>query len=239
MPVPAVMELSPESPILEMLGMTKRFAGVTVLRNVDFSVRSGEVHALMGENGAGKSTLMKILGGVHRPSAGKVRFLGKPFQATDPGQVLHAGIALIHQEISLVPHLTVAENLLLGAEPIRRGFLLDRPAMDRRARTLLSSLDDRIDPSARVEQLSIAEQQVVEIARALRHENRILVMDEPTASLDATNREVVLHLIEEAKARGAAILGIFHDEAARERVCDRLVDVTGFTPPGHRPGAAA
>jgi len=205
-----------------MLGMTKRFAGVTVLRNVDFSVRAGEVHALMGENGAGKSTLMKILGGVHRPSAGQVRFLGKPFQATDPGHVLHAGIALIHQEISLVPHLTVAENLLLGAEPIRRGFLLDRQAMATRARSLLSSLDDRIDPSARVERLSIAEQQVVEIARALRHENRILVMDEPTAALTERESARLFSLIHRLRSQGTGIVYITHRMAEIEQLADRV-----------------
>ncbi len=218
----AGMQGAPVGPILEMKGIVKRFGGVTVLKGVDFVVRPAEVHALMGENGAGKSTLMKILGGVYPPSAGTLQYQGRLFQPADPRTVLRAGIALIHQEISLVPHLTVAENLLLGDEPRNRLGLIDRAAMRKRARVLLSRLDDRIDPLARVQSLSIAEQQVVEIARALRHDARVLVMDEPTAAL--TEREAIrlFALIEQVRSQGTALIYITHRMAEIERLADRV-----------------
>lgn len=213
---------SQADPILEMRGIVKRFGGVTVLRGVGLRVHASEVHALMGENGAGKSTLMKILGGVHAPTEGTMHCQGRLFEPADPGAVLRAGIALIHQEISLVPHLTVAENLLLGDEPRNRFRGIDRAAMLKRARELLARLDDRIDPLARVETLSIAEQQVVEIARALRHQARVLVMDEPTAALTEREAARLFDLIEQLRSQGTALIYITHRMAEIERLADRV-----------------
>lgn len=218
----AGMQEAPAGPILEMKGIVKRFGGVTVLKGVDLVVRAAEVHALMGENGAGKSTLMKILGGIYPPSAGTLHYQGRGFQPTDPRTVLKAGIALIHQEISLVPHLTVAENLLLGDEPRNRLGWIDRAAMRKRAQVLLSRLDDRIDPLARVQSLSIAEQQVVEIARALRHDARVLVMDEPTAALTEREATRLFALIEQLRSQGTALIYITHRMAEIERLADRV-----------------
>ena len=210
-------------PVLEMRGITKRFGGVTVLRGVDFAVRAGEVHALMGENGAGKSTLMKILGGVFPASEGNVLLAGRPLAARGPTEVLRAGIALIHQEISLVPTLTVAENVLLGAEPRHRLFRwVDRARMREEATRLLASLDNRISPDALVSELSIAEQQVVEIARALRHENRVIVMDEPTAALSEREAERLFGLIIRLREQGVGIVYISHRMTEVERLADRV-----------------
>ena len=210
-------------PVLQMRGITKRFGGVTVLRGVDFAVRAGEVHALMGENGAGKSTLMKVLGGVFPPSEGSILLAGRPLIARGPTEVLRAGIALIHQEISLVPTLTVAENVLLGAEPRHRIFRwVDRPRMREEAARLLASLDDRISPDALVAELSIAEQQVVEIARALRHDNRVLVMDEPTAALSEREAERLFALIIRLREQGVGIVYISHRMTEVERLADRV-----------------
>jgi len=211
------------APVLVMRGITKQFGGVTVLRGVDFNVRAGEVHALMGENGAGKSTLMKILGGVFPATAGTISLAGRPLIVRGPSDALRAGVALIHQEISLVPTLSVAENILLGAEPrhrVRRS--IDRERMREEARRLLAALDDRISPDAAVSDLSLAEQQVVEIARALRHENRILVMDEPTAALSEREAERLFALIRRLRDQGVGIVYISHRMPEVERLADRV-----------------
>jgi ribose transport system ATP-binding protein len=211
------------APVLVMRGITKQFGGVTVLRSVDFSVRAGEVHALMGENGAGKSTLMKILGGVCPATAGTISLAGRPLIVRGPGDALRSGVALIHQEISLVPTLSVAENILLGAEPRHRvRCSIDRERMREEARRLLAALDDRIPPDAAVLDLSLAEQQVVEIARALRHENRILVMDEPTAALSEREAERLFALIRRLRDQGVGIVYISHRMPEVERLADRV-----------------
>ncbi|HRE81456.1 MAG TPA: sugar ABC transporter ATP-binding protein [Opitutaceae bacterium] len=211
-----------KSPLLEMRGISKRYFGVPVLREVDLTVYSGEVHALMGENGAGKSTLMKILAGIVRPEAGEMRFNEKPFAARSPGEVLRSGITLIHQELNLAPKLTVTDNIFLGAELRRWGGVLDRPRMEAIATQLLSELQAGFGARARVDSLTIAEQQLVEIARALRHRTQLLIMDEPTAALSERETVRLFALISRLRAQGTAIIYISHRMAEVQQLADRV-----------------
>jgi len=205
-----------------MRGITKRFFDTRVLQEVDLTLWPGEVHALMGENGAGKSTLMKILGGMLRPDAGRILFEGRPFSPANPGEVLRAGIALIHQELNLVPQLTVAENIFLGSEPRDRRRLVDRPRMLAGAARMLAELEAGFAPETRVADLSLAGQQLVEIARALHHESRVLVMDEPTAALSEREAVRLFGLIQRLRARGTAIVYISHRLPEVQAMADRV-----------------
>src|SRR4051812_25053955 len=170
-------------PVLSMRQITKRFYATTVLRDVSLTCRRGEVHAIVGANGAGKSTLMKVLGGVYPPDGGELLLDGQPVRFRDPHQALARGISLIHQEFTLLPERSVAENILLGREP-RRRLGVDRRALTEQARALLADLDAaQIPPRRLVRRLTVAQRQAVEIAKALSYRPRILVMDEPTAAL--------------------------------------------------------
>src|SRR5579885_1254985 len=170
----------PPSPLLSLRGVSKRFGGVVALAEVDFDLRAGEIHALLGENGAGKSTLIKVLGGIVRPDAGAIEIDGRPAEVRDAAEADRLGIRLIHQELSLAPNLSVAENILLGREPTRLGLLIDRRRLDAMAAALVAGLDmPEIGPvRAPVGSLSVARRQLVEIARALAVRARILVLDE-------------------------------------------------------------
>src|SRR5687768_4145766 len=167
-------------------GIEKAFGTTRALASVSLRVREGSVHALLGENGAGKSTLMKILSGAQRPDRGTLSLDGEPFDPLDPLSARRAGVAIVHQELSICPHMNVAENLLLGAEESRFGFVSRAAGLSRveRALSLITRGGRAIDPFARAGALSAAEQQLVEIARALSHERcRLLILDEPTSSL--------------------------------------------------------
>ncbi|WP_225768788.1 sugar ABC transporter ATP-binding protein [Inquilinus sp. Marseille-Q2685] len=197
------------APRFEMRGIRKAFPGVVALDGVSFACRAGEIHALCGENGAGKSTLMKVLGGVYAPDAGEILVDGAPARFAHPAAARAAGISIIHQELSLLPDRTVAENIHLGIEPVRR-FRLDRAAMRAGARSLLSRLASDIDPDTPARDLTIAEQQTVEIAKALAVDAHILVMDEPTAALDDVEAARLLQLVRGLKAAGVAVVYISH-----------------------------
>ncbi|GAB2845881.1 sugar ABC transporter ATP-binding protein [Lentzea nigeriaca] len=191
-------------------GITKSFLGVPVLRGVDLELRAGEVHALMGENGAGKSTLLKVLAGVHRPDSGRILLGGNEVSFATPRDAQAAGIAIIHQELNLLPHRTVAENVFLGREPVRRGQV-DRRAMVAETRRLLDWLgEDGIDPEAGVVRLPVAQRQVVEIVKALSADARVLAMDEPTAALADHEVELLYDLVARLRDRGMAILYVSH-----------------------------
>ncbi|WP_289501288.1 ATP-binding cassette domain-containing protein [Gloeocapsopsis sp. IPPAS B-1203] len=196
-------------PRLEMRGISKKFHGVSALSNVDLSVYPGEVHALMGENGAGKSTLMKILAGAYENDEGEIRINGETVKISDPKAARQAGIALIYQELNVAPNLTVAENIFMGSE-FTKGYLLDRDRMNQEAAQVLNSLGASFGPNDVVSSLSIAEQQQVEIARALKDNSRILVMDEPTAALSDRETERLFELIRKLRADGIAIIYISH-----------------------------
>jgi ABC-type sugar transport system ATPase subunit len=196
-------------PLLEVVGLTRRFHGVVALDQVDFDVRPGEIHALVGENGAGKSTLINIIGGVLQPSAGSIRIDGHERHLPTPTSAQQAGLSVIFQEFNLLPHLSVAENIYVNREPTRRGAI-DWQAMNRGSREVLRRLGLDIDPRIAVDRLSVAQQQLVEIARALSFESRVIVMDEPTASLSDREADRLLEIVRSLAAAGTAIIYVSH-----------------------------
>ncbi|MFT4190513.1 MAG: sugar ABC transporter ATP-binding protein [Comamonas sp.] len=215
---------SAPKPVLQVAlrGISKAFGPVKVLEAVDFSLAAGEIHALMGENGAGKSTLMKVLCGVHQADAGSIEVEGRPVAIRGTADAEALGIAIIHQELNLIPQLTVMENLFLGREPSRWG-LIDGRAMREQARHWLQRVGAAgIDPEAEAGSLSIGQQQMVEIAKALSLKARVLVMDEPTAALTEREIERLFAIMAELKARGVAIVYVSHRMEEIFRVCDRI-----------------
>ncbi|WP_341528128.1 sugar ABC transporter ATP-binding protein [Nostoc sp. UHCC 0302] len=208
-------------PVLEMQGIVKQFHGVPALQNVNLTIYPGEVHALMGENGAGKSTLMKILAGAYIADEGEIRINGNPVKITDPATARKAGINLIYQELNVAPNLTVTENIFMGSE-LRRGQFLDRKAMQHEAEQVLSSLGANFTPNTVVGTLSIAEQQQVEIARALKDNSRVLVMDEPTAALSDRETERLFEVIRKLRNDGIAIIYISHRMEEIYALADRI-----------------
>jgi putative multiple sugar transport system ATP-binding protein len=211
------------SEILEMRGITKRFPGVVALHEVNLSVRAGEIHAVVGENGAGKSTLMKVLSGVypHGSYEGEIRFQGEPRQFRDIADSEALGIIIIHQELALVPLLSIAENIFLGNEPARLG-VVDRHAAHARTRDLLAKVGLSESPATIVDDLGVGKQQLVEIAKALSKEVKLLILDEPTASLNETDSQALLELLLGLKAQGIACILISHKLNEIERVADTI-----------------
>ena len=205
-----------------MQGISKAFGPVRVLEEVDFAIAGGEIHALMGENGAGKSTLMKILSGVYRSDAGSIVIDGKTVDIRSTRQAEACGIAIIHQELNLIPQLSVMENLFLGREPSRFG-VIDSARMRREAQAQLASLGaGNIDPEAEAGSLSIGQQQMVEIAKALAMDARLLIMDEPTAALTEREIDTLFGLMQALKARGVAIVYVSHRMEEIFRICDKI-----------------
>src|SRR6478672_7868962 len=211
------------APFLELRGIVKRFPGVVALNGVGFDVRPGEVHALLGENGAGKSTLIKVISGVYRPDAGTIQVDGRPVDIRTPHDAQALGISTIYQEFTLAPDMTVAENIFLGREPLRVRALsiVDRKALIRQTRDVLASLDLQIDPEAVVRHLGVAQQQMVEIAKALSLDARLIIMDEPTATLTAHEIERLFEAIARLKQRGVAIVYVSHRLDEVKTICDR------------------
>jgi ribose transport system ATP-binding protein len=198
------------TPFFSMRGIVKRFPGVLALNGVDFDLRRGEVHVLLGENGAGKSTLIKVLSGVYAPDGGEIRWEGRPVTIRTPLDAQKLGVSTIYQELNLVPDMTVAENIFLGREPMRGlGFVNGRDLV-RQARDMLGSLQLDIDPQAVVRTLGIAQQQMVEIAKALSLNAQLIVMDEPTAVLTAREIDRLFATIVQLKASGVGIIYISH-----------------------------
>jgi ribose transport system ATP-binding protein len=195
---------------LEMQHISKSFPGVQALRDVQLEVRRGEIHALMGENGAGKSTLMKILVGIYHPDSGTIKVDGQTTSIDTPGQARTLGISIIHQELNLAPNLSVAENIALGKEPHSFGGWLDRRTMNRDAQAALVQVGANFPPTTIVSVLSVAQQQLVEIAKALSEHARILVMDEPTASLSEHETQKLFAIIRALRDQGISIIYISH-----------------------------
>ncbi len=211
-----------DAPLLEMKEISKTFPGVQALRDVSLEVRVGEVHALVGENGAGKSTLMRILGGIHQRDAGEIRLRGQVVEILSPFQARVQGVSIIHQELNQIPALSVAENIFLGREPRRALGFLDWEAMFARAGALLQDLGLPIDPHRRLGTLTVAEQQLVEIAKALSVEADLLVMDEPTAALTIEETERLFSFIHDLRQRGVGIVYITHRLEEVFRIADRV-----------------
>ncbi|MCG8689943.1 MAG: sugar ABC transporter ATP-binding protein, partial [Minwuiales bacterium] len=208
-------------PLLRLDGITKRFPGVLALDAVDFDLRAGEVHVLFGENGAGKSTMITTIAGAHRPDGGHIYFRGAPTELHSVHHARSLGISAVFQEFSLVPSLTVEQNLFLGEEITRGGFL-DKRALHRRAEEILAELGFPLKATQRVAYLSRAEQQMVEIAKAFRSDLSVLILDEPTSSLTERETDRLFALIEQAKQNGVGIIYITHRMAEIRRIADRI-----------------
>ncbi len=209
-------------PYLEVRGVSKSFPGVMALDDVNLEVFSGECHALVGENGAGKSTLMKILAGAVLADSGQVKIGGKVVGIDSPLTARRSGISMIYQELNLLPELTVAENIFLGREPGRRFRLLDRRRMTEESRLWLGRLHQEIDPNRTTRELSLAQQQMVEIVKALALEAKIMIMDEPSSILTDAELEELFGLMTRLKSEGLAIIYISHRLEEIFRVCDRV-----------------
>lgn len=208
-------------PLLEAVSLSKSFGPVQVLKNINLNIYGGEVHAIIGENGAGKSTLMKLLAGNERPTSGEIRIDGKLIAFSNPVEPEAQGIVLVHQEILLAPDLTVAQNIYLGRE-LSNGLVVDYKLMREGARKAIRDLGAEINPDAIVGSLSIAQRQLVRIARVLLVPHRVVIFDEPTASLTPVETEALLKVICDIRAKGVAVLYISHRLPEVKEISDRV-----------------
>ncbi|OHV89508.1 sugar ABC transporter ATP-binding protein [Mesorhizobium sp. ORS 3428] len=211
------------APLISVRDVSKSFPGVRALNKVRFELLAGEVHALVGENGAGKSTLMKILAGIYSRDSGEILYNGEPVNFATPRAAQIMGIGIIHQELQLMNHLTVAENIFIGREPRSRSrIFLDDDKLNRQAREILAHMNLKVDPRAVVGRLTVAKQQMVEIAKALSYQSRVLIMDEPTAALNAAEIAELFNIIRELKARGVGVIYISHKMDELKEISDRV-----------------
>ena len=215
------MTAAVDDALLQLRGIGKVFTGVAALRDINLTVRAGQVHTLLGENGAGKSTLIKILAGVHQPSGGSMTLDGAPYAPASPREAAARGIAVVFQELSLCNNLTVAENILATREPARYG-IINRRALYHRARQLVDELQLPVDVEARVADLSIAQRQLVEIAKGLSHDAKVVILDEPTSSLSDAEAEILFAIIARLKAAGKAVIYISHRMEEIMRLSDDI-----------------
>ena len=206
-----------------MEGIEKSFPGVHALSQASFELRAGEVHALVGENGAGKSTLMKVLAGVYSKDAGRILVKGKEVEIPNPRAAQQLGISMIHQELNLMPHLTVAQNIFIGREP-RSGvrFVLDDKATNEQAQQLFDMMRLKLDPRTKVADLTVAKQQMVEIAKALSFNSAVLIMDEPTAALTDTEIDELFRIVRELRDKGVGVVHISHRLEELKQISDRI-----------------
>ena len=207
--------------ILTMKGIDKSFPGVHALDHVDLELRRGEVHALMGENGAGKSTLMKVLTGIYSKDSGTITYEGREVEFHSPKEAQDAGIVIVHQELNMMGHLTVAQNIFIGREP-RSGLFIKDAAMNAEARKLFKQLNIEIDPKETMSNLTVAKQQMCEIAKAISHEAKIIIFDEPTAALTDTEIEQLFVIIRDLRAKGYGIVYISHRMDEIKKITDRV-----------------
>lgn len=223
MPDPTPLASEARRPILELRGIRKAFPGVLALDDVDLKVYPGAVHSLVGENGAGKSTLINVMIGLFQPDVGEIRIDGNPVKFSRPADARALGIGLVPQELNLVPHLTVMENILLGTAPLRfASTAVDWRAMRTRAARVLDLIGEEIDLDVEASSLSVAYQQLVQIARALAQDARILILDEPTASLSIPEADRLLALVEQLRAKGCAIIYVSHRLPEVFRLSDQI-----------------
>src|SRR5881396_3106804 len=209
-------------PVLEMRGITKRFPGIVANDNVDFDLLPGEVHALLGENGAGKSTLMNVLYGLYHPDEGEILIKGEPVRLGSPKAAIEAGIGMVHQHFMLIPVMTVAENIVLANEPTREGVFFDREAAEERVAQLSRSFHFAIDPQAKVQNISVGQEQRVEILKALYRAADVLILDEPTAVLTPQEATELFGIIRSLQADGKSIIFISHKLNEVLEIADRI-----------------
>ncbi|TDN57899.1 sugar ABC transporter ATP-binding protein [Paraburkholderia sp. BL10I2N1] len=210
-------------PLFSVNKLSKSFPGVRALHEVQFELVAGEVHALMGENGAGKSTLMKILAGVYTRDSGEILYDGQPVEFLSPRDAQAVGVGIIHQELQLMNHLTVAQNIFIGREPRGRlGLLLDEDKLNAQARDILARMHVHLDPRAMVGALTVASQQMVEIAKALSFDSRVLIMDEPTSALNDAEIAELFRIIRQLKDRGVGVIYISHKMDELKQIADRV-----------------
>jgi ribose transport system ATP-binding protein len=214
--------MSTEAPILEVNNVLKSFPGVKALDHVSFDLRKGEVHALVGENGAGKSTLMKIICGLYQPDEGEIKYKGKPVRFQNSTQARDAGIAIIYQELNLIPHLSVAANIYVGREPLTRLRTLNEKKMNADATAMLARLNLRLDPTTILNRLPLSKQQMVEIAKALSLDSEVLIMDEPTSALTESEIDELFTVIHTLRDHGVAIIYISHRLEELKHIVDRI-----------------
>ncbi len=210
--------------ILEIRNICKSFSGVPVLEDINMSIKKGEVHVIVGENGAGKSTLMKIISGVYRKDKGELFFEGEPVQINNVQKALNVGIGIIHQEFNLLPHRTIGQNIFLGREPIKSNFLkiIDHDLICKKSKELLDYLELDIDPRTLVYNLGIAQQQMVEVAKALCFKSKVLIMDEPTATLTRKETVKLFEIIKKLRSEGVSIIYISHRLEEIKQIADTL-----------------
>jgi simple sugar transport system ATP-binding protein len=208
--------------VLEMRGIRKEFPGVVANDDVSLEIRRGEVHALLGENGAGKSTLMNILYGLYRPDAGEIRLNGKPVSFSSARDAMSAGIGMVHQHFMLIPVMTVAENVVLGTEPVREGFLLDEASAATRVADMARTFSFAVDPNARIDSISVGQQQRVEIMKALYRNADVLILDEPTAVLTPQEASDLFEILQTLRREGISIIFISHKLKEVLEIADRI-----------------
>src|ERR671932_1446192 len=209
-------------PALELRGITKRFPGVLANDHVDFDLRRREVHALLGENGAGKSTLMNILYGLYHPDEGEILVRGKPIRLSSPKDAIEHGIGMVHQHFMLIPVMTVAENIVLATEPRHMAVLLDYDAARKRVRELSERYGLAVNPDARIDRITVGQQQRVEILKALYRGADILILDEPTAVLTPQEAQELFEIVRSLKAQGKSIVFISHKLNEVLEIADRI-----------------
>ncbi|MBA2449244.1 MAG: ATP-binding cassette domain-containing protein, partial [Chloroflexi bacterium] len=211
-----------DAPVLELRGITKRFPGIVANDRVDFDLRHGEVHALLGENGAGKSTLMNVLYGLYHPDEGEILLEGRKVTMSSPKEAIELGIGMVHQHFMLIPVMSVAENIVLASEPRRGRVLLDYDAAVGRVAELSSTFNFAIDPRARIESISVGQQQRVEILKALYRNSSILILDEPTAVLTPQEAKELFAILQTLTQDGMSIIFISHKLKEVLEIADRI-----------------
>ncbi|MCX7711148.1 MAG: sugar ABC transporter ATP-binding protein [Clostridia bacterium] len=210
--------------LVSMEGIEKNFPGVHALNQCKFVLRSGEVHALIGENGAGKSTLMKVLTGVYSKDSGHIFYKGNEVEINTPKAAQELGISIIHQELNLMPHLTIAQNIFIGREPRAKGvnFFLNEKEINQKTKELLNKMHLNLDPTTKVSDLTVAKQQIVEIAKALSFNAEVLIMDEPTAALTESEIDELFNIIRQLRSKGTGIVYISHRMDELKKICDTV-----------------
>lgn len=208
--------------LLEMNGIDKRFHGVHALKGVHFDLKYGEIHALVGENGAGKSTLMKVLTGIHQADGGSITYLGSPYSVKNIGESQHLGISMIHQELNMMNHLTVAQNIFIGREPMAGKAFIKDGDMIEEAEKLFERIGIKIDPRTTLGNLTVGKQQMIEIAKAISRDCKLLILDEPTAALTQTEIDELFAIMADLKAKGIGMIYISHRMDEIKRISDRI-----------------